>query len=95
MEGKCRRSARSASSAQNAFHEVDRYSSPEKTYAILTAIHHFSEEAFEALSAGVPVDEITDIDAAPRLNRIGVQDEWETYVEELNSAVTDQLREKY
>ncbi|MFB6127224.1 MAG: ATP synthase subunit A [Halolamina sp.] len=80
---------------QNAFHDVDRYSSPEKTYAILTAIHHFNDEAFEALEAGVPVDEITDIDAAPRLNRIGVQDEWEAYVEELKSDITDQLREKY
>jgi V/A-type H+-transporting ATPase subunit A len=80
---------------QNAFHDVDTYCSPAKTYGILTAIHTFNDEAFKALEAGVPVEEIIDIDAAPRLNRIGVQDEWESYIEDLKDDIAEQLRALY
>jgi V/A-type H+-transporting ATPase subunit A len=80
---------------QNAFHPTDTYCEPAKTYGILTAIKAFNDEAFDALDAGVPVPEITDIDAAPRLNRIGVQEDWEEYIEELKESIATQLREKY
>ncbi|MEF8882439.1 MAG: V-type ATP synthase subunit A, partial [Halapricum sp.] len=61
---------------QNAFHDVDTYCSPEKTYRILGAIKTFNDEAFTALDAGVPVEEITNIESLPRLNRIGVQEDY-------------------
>ncbi|MFB6123195.1 MAG: ATP synthase subunit A [Haloferacaceae archaeon] len=80
---------------QNAFHDVDTFCEPAKTYGILTAIKTFNDEAFRALEAGVPVEEITDIEAAPRLNRIGVQDDWDAYIEALKDDITEQLREKY
>jgi len=80
---------------QNAFHDVDTYCSPEKTYLILTAIKKFNDEAFDALDAGVPVEELTAIDAAPRLNRIGVQEDYESYVADLKESISEQLREKY
>ncbi|MFT4921342.1 MAG: V/A-type H+-transporting ATPase subunit A [Haloarculaceae archaeon] len=80
---------------QNALHDVDTYCEPGKTYRLLTAIKTFNDEAFDALDAGVPVDEITDIEAAPRLNRIGVQEDWEEYVDDLEDALADQLRELY
>jgi V/A-type H+-transporting ATPase subunit A len=82
---------------QNALHDVDRYCPPEKTYAILSGIKSFHDEAFEALDAGVPVDEITSIDAAPRLNRLGTtpDDEYEAEVEEIEQQISEQLRELY
>ncbi|MFD1647068.1 ATP synthase subunit A [Haloarchaeobius litoreus] len=82
---------------QNAFIEVDQYCPPEKTYGILTAIKHFNDEAFEALDAGVPVEEIQNIDAAPQLNRIATteDDEAEEFTEELEANITEQLRELY
>ncbi|SEW20150.1 ATP synthase subunit A [Halobacterium jilantaiense] len=82
---------------QNALHDVDRYCPPEKTYAILSGIKSFHDEAFEALEAGVPVDEITAIDAAPRLNRLGTtpDDEYEAEVEEIEQQISEQLRELY
>jgi V/A-type H+-transporting ATPase subunit A len=80
---------------QNAFHPTDTYCEPAKTYGILTAIKQFNDEAFRALEAGVPVPEITSIEAVPRLNRIGVQEDWEEYIEELKQTIADQLREKY
>jgi V/A-type H+-transporting ATPase subunit A len=82
---------------QNALHDVDRYCPPWKTQQILRAIKTFDDEAFDALDAGVPVEEIQSIDAAPRLNRIGTtpDDEAEAFVEELEDDITEQLREKY
>ena len=80
---------------QNAFHDVDQYCAPAKTYRIWQAIKTYDTEAFAALDAGVPIDEITNIDAAPRLNRIGTQDEWEEYVDELEADIEAQLRELY
>ena len=82
---------------QNALHEVDRYCPPEKTYRLLGAIKTFDDEAFDALDAGVPVDEITDIEALPRLNRIGTtpDDEADEFVDELEEDITEQLRTLY
>jgi len=48
----------------------------------------------EALDAGVPVEEITDIEAAPRINRIGVQEDYEEFVDELVDDESE-LQEKY
>jgi len=80
---------------QNAFHDVDTYCEPDKTYLILTTIKTFNDEAFDALEAGVPVEEITDVEALPRINRIGVQEEYEAYMDELKDSITEQLRELY
>ncbi|PSQ02488.1 ATP synthase subunit A [Halobacteriales archaeon QS_5_70_17] len=80
---------------QNAFHDVDQFSPPEKTFLMLTAIKTFNDEAFEALDAGVPVEEITAIDAAPRLNRMGTAEEYEEFIEELKGDITAQLRDLY
>ncbi len=82
---------------QNAFNETDQYCPPQKTYLMLTAIQTFSEEAFNALEAGVPVEEITSIDAASRLTRIATtpDDEAAEYVDEVTDEITEQLREKF
>ena len=80
---------------QNAFHPVDTYCPPEKTYLMLTTIQTFNDEAFDALEAGVPVDEIIDIEALPRINRIGVQEDYEAYVDELKGDIESQIRSLY
>ncbi len=80
---------------QNAFHDVDTYCDPEKTYRMLGAIKTFNDEAFEALEAGVPVEEIQDVDAAPRLNRMGVADDWNEFIDELESDLKEQIRALY
>jgi len=80
---------------QNAFHDVDTFCEPEKTYRIMDAAKTYNDAAFEALDAGVPVEEITDIDAAPRLNRIGVQEDWNEYIDDLEDDIESQLRELY
>ncbi|QLG49503.1 ATP synthase subunit A [Natrinema halophilum] len=80
---------------QNALHDVDTYCEPEKTYRMLQAIQTFNDEAFEALDAGVPVEEIQDVDAAPRLNRMGTAEEWNEFIDEIESDLETQLRALY
>jgi V/A-type H+-transporting ATPase subunit A len=80
---------------QNAFHPTDTYCEPNKTYRMLQAIRTFNDEAFEALDAGVPVEEIQDIDAAPQLNRMGVAEDYEEFISDLQDDITEQLRELY
>ncbi|ELZ01457.1 V-type ATP synthase subunit A [Natrialba chahannaoensis JCM 10990] len=80
---------------QNAFHDVDTYCDPKKTYRMLLAIKTFNDEAFDALEAGVPVEEITDVDASPRLNRMNTSDEWNEFIDELESELEEQIRSLY
>ena len=80
---------------QDAFNDVDTYCEPAKTSGIVSAIKSFNDEAFDALDAGVPVEEITSVEALPRLNRIAVQEEWESYIEELEGDIAEQTRELY
>jgi len=80
---------------QNAFHPVDTFCPPEKTYLMLTTIETFNDEAFDALEAGVPVEDLVDTEAAPRINRIGVQEDYEEYIEELKAEITEELRSLY
>jgi len=80
---------------QNAFHDVDTYCEPTKTYRMLQAIETFNDEAFDALDAGVPVEEIQDIDAAPQLNRMGVAEDYEEFISDLEDDIATQLRELY
>ena len=80
---------------QNALDDTDAYCSPEKTYLIMGAIKTYNDEAFAALDAGVPVEEITGIDAAPRLNRIGTTEEYEAFIDDVEDSIESQLRAKY
>ncbi|ELY48484.1 ATP synthase subunit A [Natronorubrum bangense] len=80
---------------QNAFHDVDTYCEPKKTYRMLLAIKTFNDEAFDALEAGVPVEEIQDVDATPRLNRMNTSDEWNEFIDELESDLEEQIRSLY
>jgi V/A-type H+-transporting ATPase subunit A len=82
---------------QNALHDVDRYCPPEKTYGILGVIKTFNDEAFDALDAGVPVPEITGIDAAPQINRIATteDEEYEEFVSDLEDDLVEQIRALY
>ena len=80
---------------QNAFHDVDTSCSPEKTYRMLQAIQAFDREAFEALDAGVPVEEITEVEALPRLNRMNTAAEWEEFIADVETEIATQIQELY
>ena len=80
---------------QNAFHPTDTFCPPEKTYLILTAIKTYNDEAFDALDAGVPVEDLVSLESTPQINRIGVQEDYEEYVADIKEDITEELRGMY
>jgi V/A-type H+-transporting ATPase subunit A len=60
---------------QNAFHEVDTYTSMSKQRAILHVILHYHEKAREALKRGVPLEDVRGIPVLERLARAKYADE--------------------
>jgi V/A-type H+-transporting ATPase subunit A len=80
---------------QNAYHDVDTYSEPRKTYLTFKAIKTFNDEAVKALAGGASIEQIQAIKSGPRLNRIGTALEYEEFIEQLEKEITNQLKELY
>jgi len=54
---------------QNAFHEVDTFTSLEKQFLMLKDVMHFHEMALEAVEKGVPIKDILDAPIRERISR--------------------------
>ena len=55
---------------QNAFHEVDTYTSLDKQYLMMTAILGFYDRASEALQKGLDIDTVVALPARERIGRL-------------------------
>jgi len=55
---------------QNAFHEVDTYTSIKKQYIMLKNIIHFYEESLLAIEKGVSVSELSGLPVLERIARM-------------------------
>ncbi len=55
---------------QNAFHEVDTYTSIKKQYIMLKNIIHFYEESLHAIEKGVTVSELSELPVLERIARM-------------------------
>ncbi len=62
---------------QNAFHEIDTYTSSQKQYRMLKMILRFYNKAKEALAAGVPIKTIEELAVRERIARTKYLDESE------------------
>jgi V/A-type H+-transporting ATPase subunit A len=69
---------------QNAFHEVDTYTSLNKQYRMLKLIHMFYEEAKKAIDHGVVFSEIDNLPVRERIARV-------KYSDEKNIAIFDEI----
>jgi V/A-type H+-transporting ATPase subunit A len=54
---------------QNAFHEIDTYSSPVKQYQLLTLILEFYRQSMEGLSRGANFQDLIDLDIREAIGR--------------------------
>ena len=62
---------------QNAFHAVDTYSDPKKTYALMKAILRFGDLAYETLSAGAKVAAIVSMKSKDKLGEVKFEESYE------------------
>jgi len=78
---------------QDAFHDVDTYCDLDKQFEMLRLIRKFNDLAFEALDTGVPVEEIQNVDSAPRMFNIPTEDDWEPLAEEIDQGLDEEFGE--
>ncbi len=79
---------------QNAFHDVDTFSSPEKTYKIIETIMDFGEKAKDALEQGMSLDEIKNMESKALLGEIRFRENFEQKLEEVREKMDDEFSEK-
>ncbi|MFP4632429.1 MAG: ATP synthase subunit A [Halobacteriales archaeon] len=80
---------------QNAFHDVDTYCDLDKQHTMLGLIRRYNEHAFEALDSGVPVDEIEDVESAPRLFDVATTEDWEPLADEISDQMESEFEEMH
>ena len=82
----CARSLREDYLHQNAFHEVDTYTSPEKQHGMLKAILTWYDKGLEALDADVAFSKITSMKVIEKIGRMKYvsEDEFAAHIAAIN-----------
>jgi V/A-type H+-transporting ATPase subunit A len=78
---------------QNAFHDVDEYSKPEKTHTILELILDWGDEAYEALENGALVENIVSLDSKNRISELKFNENYEEIEEEIRDQMSGEFDE--
>jgi V/A-type H+-transporting ATPase subunit A len=78
---------------QNAFHPVDQYSSPEKTFRILELILDWGDEAYEALEEGAMVEDIISLSSKNRISEVKTAEDYESKIEEIREQMQEEFAE--
>ncbi|MFB6208627.1 MAG: V-type ATP synthase subunit A [Candidatus Nanohaloarchaea archaeon] len=78
---------------QNAFHEVDQYSDPEKTFEILELILEWADQAYEALEQGALVEDIISLDASNRISELKFEENYQELRDEIREEMEKEFRE--
>ncbi len=78
---------------QNAFLEVDCYTSLEKQHGMLSLIFHYADEAQRAVAAGVDAEKVCSIAAHERIARAKTVEEavWKTEFAAIAKEITQQI----
>jgi V/A-type H+-transporting ATPase subunit A len=78
---------------QNAFHPVDQYSSPRKTFDILEVILDYADHAYDALEDGALVENIISLDSRAEIGRIKTAEDHEQKLEEVREQMQEEFSE--
>ncbi|WP_414837518.1 V-type ATP synthase subunit A [Candidatus Nanosalina sp. VS9-1] len=78
---------------QNAFHPVDQYSSPQKTFDILELILDWGDNAYQALEDGAAVQDIVSLASKNRISEVKTADDYEDKINELRDQMDEEFSE--
>jgi V/A-type H+-transporting ATPase subunit A len=76
---------------QDAYHEVDTYSEPKKTYLIMKTIHRYARLADSALEKGTKLQEILGNSAKDRLAEVKFTADYEGFIASITEAMENDL----
>ncbi len=90
----CTRSIREDYLHQNAYHEVDTYSSPKKQYLLLKTILSFYEKSLLALQGDAPFSKLVGLPVREQIGRMKYvpETEIEARCEEISRQMSEQIR---
>ncbi|HIQ50190.1 MAG TPA: ATP synthase subunit A [Nanoarchaeota archaeon] len=77
---------------QNAFHEIDRYSEPEKSYLMLKLILSYEKLARSALERGVAIEDILNIKAKKKIAEIKFQKDYKKIISEIEKEMIEEFK---
>ena len=78
---------------QNAFHDVDEYSSPEKSYHVLDLILNWGDKAYKALEDGALVEDIIALDSKNRIAELKFNEDYMEIKEDVQNQMRDEFDE--
>jgi len=78
---------------QNAFHPVDEYCPPQKTYDILNLILDWGDEARKALEKGALVEDIISIESKNRISEIPTTEDYDDLEQEIRDQMESEFEE--
>mgnify|MGYP006267603137 FL=1 len=76
---------------QNAFHPVDQFSSPDKTFNILELILDWGDEAYQALEDGAIVEDIISLSSKNRISEVKTADEYDEKIDEIREQMSEEF----
>jgi len=90
----CTRSIREDYLHQNAYHEVDTYSSPKKQYLLLKTILSFYEKSLVALQEDAPFSKLVSLPVREQIGRMKYvpETEIEARCDEISRQMSEQIR---
>ena len=78
---------------QNAFHPVDEYSPPEKTFHILETILDWADEAYDALEDGAMVEDIISLSSKNKISVLETSEDFLDVKEEIKNQMNEEFEE--
>ena len=78
---------------QNAFHPVDQYSSPEKTYHILETILDWADEAYDVLEDGAVVEDIISLSSKNQISQMATSEDFLEVKEDIKNQMNEEFEE--
>lgn len=72
---------------QNAYHPVDTYSAPKKTYLIMKTILHFADLAKTALDSGIRAQRVVAMKSKDEVAQVKFEKDYETFLNDVNKDI--------
>ncbi len=76
---------------QNAFHDVDQFSDPEKTFDILELVLDWGDQAYEALEEGALVENIVSLNSKNKISELKFNENYEEIRDELREQMGEEF----
>jgi V/A-type H+/Na+-transporting ATPase subunit A len=77
---------------QNAYHPVDTYSTPKKTYQMISVVLKYADLAYAALESGVRAQKILDIKAKDKIGDVKFEKDYETLLNNIEKEMEKEFK---